>query len=807
MTISGVIKILKNTYTVKKNKEKNRFLIIVFLLFTICTLFGQNKYTINGYITDESGEMLIGANVYVSSLTAGTVTNKYGFYSITIPGGEYRLNFSYIGYQINTEKILLNKDLRLNIMLEPENRELDEVVIRADRVDKNIRDLEMSSVKLPAKTIKRIPALMGEVDIIKSIQLLPGVKMSVEGSSGFYVRGGNADQNLILLDDAPVYNPSHLFGFFSVFNGDAIKDVELFKGGISPEYGGRLSSVLDVRMKEGNTEKLKGEGGIGSISSRFTIEGPIIKNKASFILSARRTYADLFLPFASDTNARKSKIYFYDLNAKINFRLNERNRIFLSGYFGRDLNKFGDMFQMNYGNATSTLRWNHIYNGKLFSNVILIFSDFDYNLGVPQGSDGFKWLSHIIDYSIRNDYTFYLNPNNTMKFGGQLTYHTLKPGVSESIGEESFIKSLKFPNSHSIESAVFLCNEQKFNGKFSVLYGLRFSLFQNIGKGTIFNFDDEYNVIDSTVYDSGEIFQTYSGWEPRVGFRYTLDENSSLKVSYNRTYQYLHLASNSTATFPLDLWFMSNPNVLPQKADQIALGYFRNFFNNIIETSAEFYYKKMYNTIDYKDHAYLVPNKYLDGELRIGESKSYGIELLAKKQSGKLTGWISYTYSRALRDVPEVNNGKEYPAPYDKPHDVSVVLSYDISKRFLFSANWVYSSAIPVTVPEAGYYYGNVWLPDYSDRGSVRIPGTDYHRLDASLTYNYRLLGMECNTNLSFYNIYNRHNAFAVYFRDKSLRHEEPPTEKKSTSINSDIEVVKLFLFPIVPSLTFNFKF
>ena len=784
-----------------------RYVFIFLMLITANILTAENKYTINGYVTDESGEMLIGANVYVLSLTKGTVTNKYGFYSITLPGGEYNLNYSFIGYELKTERLILDKDLRLNIRLKPEMRQLDEVVVSAERIDRNIRDIEMSAVKLPAKTIKRIPLLMGEVDVIKSVQLLPGVKMSVEGSSGFYVRGGNADQNLILLDDATVYNPSHLFGFFSVFNGDAIKDVELLKGGISPEYGGRLSSVLDVRMKEGNTEKIKGEGGIGSISSRFTIEGPVIRDKASFILSARRTYADLFLPFASDTNARKSKLYFYDLNAKLNFRINDRNRIFLSGYFGRDVNRFGEMFQMNYGNATSTIRWNHIYNGKLFSNLTLIFSDFDYNLGVPQGSDGFKWLSHIIDYSIKNDYTFYLNPNNTVKFGIQSTYHTLKPGVSESAGEESFIKSLKFPNAHSIESAVFVCNEQKFNGKFSVLYGLRFSLFQNIGKGTIYNFDDEYNVTDSTVYDRGDIFQTYSGWEPRLGLRYTINENSSIKASYNRTCQYLHLASNSTATFPLDLWFMSNPNVKPQKADQVAFGYFRNFFNNAIETSVELYYKKMYNTIDYKDHAYLVPNKYLDGELRIGESKSYGIEFLAKKQSGRLTGWVSYTFSRALRDVPEVNNGREYPAPYDKPHDVSVVLSYDINEKLLFSVNWVYSSAIPVTVPEAGYYYGNVWLPDYSARGSVRIPGTDYHRMDASLTYNYRFLGMECNTNLSVYNIYNRHNAFAVYFRDKSLRHDEPPTAKKSTSINPDIEVVKLYLFPIVPSITFNFKF
>jgi outer membrane cobalamin receptor len=783
-----------------------KYIMAVLILLQAITLYSEEKYTVNGYVADENGEALIGVNVYITSSFSGTITNKYGFYSLTLPPGGYELNFSFIGYDLYTENISLNKDVRINVELEPYAQELEEVVISADRVDRNIQDISMSSVKLPTKTIKRIPALMGEVDIIKSVQLLPGVKMSVEGSSGFYVRGGNADQNLILLDEATVYNPAHLFGFFSVFNGDAIKDIELYKGGISPSYGGRLSSVLDVSMKEGSTQKIKGEGGIGTISSRFTIEGPIVKDKASFIISARRTYADLFLPFATDTIAKKSKFYFYDLNAKINYKINDKNRIFLSGYFGRDVNKFDNMFQMNYGNATSTFRWNHLYNGKLFSNFTLIFSDFDYNLGVPQGSDGFKWLSHIIDYSAKNDYTFYLNPNNTIRFGIQSVYHTIKPGVNESIGEESFIRDIKFPDAHAIESAVFLSNEQKFNGKFSILYGLRFSLFQNIGDGTIFSFDNEYNVIDSTSYASSEIFNTYSAWEPRLGLRYTIDDNTSVKASYNRTVQYLHLASNSTATFPLDLWFMSNPNIKPQKADQVALGWFRNFFNNTIETSVEAYYKKMYNTIDYKDHAYLVPNKYLDGEIRTGEAESYGVEFMARKQTGKLTGWISYTYSRTTRDIPEVNNGRKYPAPYDKPHDVSVILAYELSKRLMVSANWVYSTAIPVTVPKSGYYYGNVWLPDYSERGSVRIPGTDYHRLDVSLTYDYRFLGMECNTNLSVYNVYNRHNAFAVYFRDKSTRHEEP-TSQKSTSSGSDVEVVKLYLFPVVPSISFNFKF
>lgn len=503
--------------------------------------------------------------------------------------------------------------------------------------------------------------------------------------------------------------------------------------------------------------------------------------------------------------AQQSDVYFYDLNAKVNYKINDRNRIFVSGYFGKDVNRFGNMFEMNYGNSTATVRWNHIYNGKLFSNMTAIYSDFSYNLGVPQGSDGFKWRSNIIDYSFKNDYTYYLNPNNTIKFGIQTTYHTLKPGVSEDMGEESFILALKFPEAYSMESAIFASNEQTINYKISLLYGLRFSMFNNIGEGTIYNFNVDYSLKDSSYYKQGTVFNTYTGWEPRIGIRYALTNKSSIKASYNRTVQYMHLASNSTATFPLDLWFMSNPNVKPQKADQVAVGYFRNFFDNTLETSVEGYYKKMYNTIDFRDHALLVPNKFLDGELRIGEAYAYGVEFMAKKQKGDFTGWLSYTYAVVRRKIPEINEGEAYPAPYDKPHNVSLVLTYDINKHLTISGNWVYSSALPVTVPVGGYYYGNVWLPVYSERGAVRIPGTAYHRLDLSLTFNFKLFGTESNMNASVYNVYNRKNAFAIYFRDKNLRWEKP--EEGLDYSESRVDVVKLYLFPVVPSVTFNFKF
>jgi outer membrane cobalamin receptor len=781
-----------------------RILFISFCLFSIIfPSLGQEKNTISGYVSDEDGEMLIGVNIYVPGTAFGTVTNTYGFYSLTLPKGSYPLMYSFIGFESHQFVVALSGNSKYNVILKAEKQEIQEVQISAERKDKNIQDIRMSNITLQAKTIKKIPNLMGETDIIKSIQLLPGVQTSVEGSSGFYVRGGNADQNLVLLDGATVYNPSHLFGFFSVFNGDAIKNVELFKGGIPAEYGGRLSSVLDVRMNEGNTQKIHGNAGIGLISSRLTLEGPIKKNKISFLLSGRRTYADLLLPFAKDTIAQDSKVYFYDLNAKVNVIINDNNRIFLSGYFGRDVNVFDELFQINFGNATGTVRWNHTYNGRIFSNLTLIYSDFDYNLGVPTGVNGFRWLSHIIDLGLKNDYTYYINSNNTLEFGLQVTYHTVKPGISEQLGSESYIRSLEYPAAHGIESALFISNEQKLGSRWSAQYGLRYSLFQNIGPGTIYDYDGQYNVSDTTRYEGRDIFNTFGNAEPRLGIRFLIDEKSSLKAGYNHMAQYMHLASNSTATFPLDMWFMSSPNVKPQLADQIALGYFRNFRSNMIEASVEVFYKKMMNTIDFKDHAQLVPNEFLEGELRIGTAKAYGTEFMIRKETGKLTGWISYAYIRTLRIIPEINQGREFPPPYDKPHNISVVLQYEINKRFDVSANWVYSSANPVTVPKKGYYYGQVWIPEYSDRGGTRIPGTTYHRLDFSFNYNFMMGRFPGNLNLSVYNVYNRHNAFAVYFRDKNLSRDE----SQADSAGSQVEVVKLYLFPIIPTVTFNIKF
>jgi len=777
-----------------------RFLLIAAVCCLSVTLFSQEKCTLSGYVSDENGEMLPGVYVMISNTSTGTVTNAYGFYSLTLPKSTFKLRFSCMGYQTQEIEVSLKSPQKISVSLIPATNSIDEVTITAQRKDENVRENAMSTVQLQAKTIKKIPNLMGEVDVIKGIQLLPGVQSSVEGSSGFYVRGGNLDQNLILLDGATVYNPSHLFGFFSVFNGDAVKDIELYKGAIPAEYGGRLSSVLDVRMNEGNTQRIKGSAGIGIISSRFTIEGPLVKDKISFIVSGRRTYADLMLPFSTDTIAKKSKVYFYDLNAKINYQINSNNRIFLSGYFGRDVNRFGNIYEMNYGNATGTLRWNHTYREKLFSNFTLIFSDFSYNLGVPDGPMAFKWMSHIVNYSFHNDYTYYLNPSNTLKFGIQATYHTIKPGSIEGVGRSSDVPTMQYPDNHAIEYAAFISNEQKINSKLSVMYGLRFTAFQNIGKATLYHYDSNFEHTDSTVYKAGKIFNTYSFLEPRINVCYTLTSTSSVKANYSRTSQYLHLASNSTASFPLDMWFMSNPNIKPQYADQVALGYFRNFHNNMIEASVEIFYKKIYHAIDFKDHATLLPQQYLEGELRIGSARSYGAEFLVRKQSGKLTGWVSYSYIRTYRKIPAINYGKEFNPTYDKPNNISVVLNYELSKRFEAGMNWVYSTAMPVTVPKSGFMYGNVWVPDGFERGSTRIPGTAYHRLDLSLTYKFKTAHKESNLNLSVYNVYNRHNAFAIYFREKE-------NDGSGSTNQHRTEVVKLYLFPIIPSLTYNINF
>ncbi len=759
----------------------------------------QKKFTISGYVTDELGEELIGANVILSGQSRGTITNTYGFYSITLIGGNYKFEYSYLGYHTQLIDVDLTDDKQLNIALFESTEEIESVEIVAEGRDVNIREVEMSTNTLQIKTIQQLPQLLGETDIIKTIQLLPGVLQSSEASGGFHVRGGSVDQNLILLDNAHVYNASHAVGFLSVFNADAIKDLKLYKGGIPAEFGGRLSSILDIHMKEGNKQEYHGAGGVGTITSRITVEGPVYPGKASFIVSGRRTYADLFLPFAKDTLAKESKLFFYDLNAKLNWSINEKNRVFISGYFGRDVFKLSDLIAMDYGNSTFTGRWNHVFNHRIFLNSSTIYSTYKYDMGITEGVTNFNWITYIHDLNQQLDFIFYLNPENTVKFGGQFIKHNFSPGRIDGQFDDSTKFDYRIPNTHSLEYGFYMSNEHEINSRLTLQYGLRYSLFQNIGKGQSLVFDrsdsQEYIVTDTLNYDHREIFNSYDGgFEPRFAVRFTINSISSIKASYNRMYQYIHLASNSTASLPLDFWFPSSPNIKPQRVDQVAAGYFRNFKNNMFETSVEVFYKWNKNSIDFRDHAQLLLNDAYEGELRIGKGWSYGAEFLIRKQEGKLTGWISYTYSRSFKKIPEIYEGKKYQAAHDKPHDFALVVAYDLNDRLNFSGNWIFTSAPPRTMPTSRFEYGGTIGPVYSDRNTIRV--FPYHRLD--LAVNYRLNRTERRVNhfvnFSIYNVYMRKNPVQISFRQD----DENPNITKAYI---------LYLYRIVPSLTYNFKF
>ena len=757
--------------------------------------FGQDKFTISGNVRDaKTGEDLIGATVFIESIGRGTMTNLYGFYSFTLEPGTYDVKFGYIVFNYEYKSVVLDGDVKLDIELTPSNIELEEATVEAKKPElQNVESVEMSKVTMQMESIKKIPAFLGEVDVIKAIQLLPGVQTVGEGGSGFYVRGGAVDQNLILLDESPVYNASHLLGFFSVFNSDAIKDLQLYKGGIPARYGGRLSSVLDIRMKDGNKKEFGGTGGIGTISSRLTLEGPIVKDKGSFLVSGRRTYADAFLRLSSDEGLRNTKLYFYDLNLKANYVLGDNDRIYLSGYFGRDVTGFSDLFRIEWGNTTGTLRWNHIFNNKLFSNVTLAYSDFDYLLASSQDDLGFRWDSSIRDLTLKSDYNYFLNPSNQIRFGVSVTRHEMDPGHIRATSDDGLLNELRQPVNTHLESGVYISNEQNFTDQFTAIYGLRLSMFNNVG-GTYYNFDDAFNTIDSTVYSNGDIHNTYIGLEPRLGLNYQINESSSVKASYNRMYQYLHLASNSTASSPLDIWFASSPNVKPQRADQWAIGYFRNFRDNSIEASAEIYYKDMNNSIDFKDNAQLLLNDELEGELRFGDARAYGLELFFRKQTGRLTGMVGYTLARTERLIPEINDGW-YPTKYDKTHDISVVASYELSKRVSLGATFVYGTGAAVTFPTGRFeYYGTV-VPVYGDRNSNRMPA--YHRMDVGCTVKGKERPdrkWEGEWVFSIYNVYFRKNAYQIEFRQD----ENDPTRT---------EAVKTYLLPILPSFTYNFKF
>ncbi|BAX81038.1 TonB-dependent receptor [Labilibaculum antarcticum] len=759
-------------------------------------LIPKKTVTISGYIRDKkTGEDLIGASCYITELKQGTVANSYGFYSLSIPSGYYTVSYSFMGTKTQTKVAEITEDQNTNIELGPDNLQIKEVIVRADGGSQNVERAEMSVIKLPISTIKRLPALMGEIDLIKTVQMLPGVKPASEGSTGFSVRGGNPDQNLLLLDEAPVYNAAHLLGFFSIFNGDALSDLKLYKGDIPASVGGRLSSLLDIRMKNGNTKKFSGNGGIGTVSSRLTLEGPIGKNeKTSFLLSGRRSYADLFLKLSSNEDVNDNTVYFYDVNAKINHRFNDKNRLFISSYTGKDKFESKDN-GLNFGNQTATIRWNHLFSNKLFLNTTLLYSKYYYELSNKLGTDAFKWESNLEDYSTKLDFNYFLNLNNTIKFGGIVTYHQFEPGHAYGLGEQSLFTDYKVNESNALESGLYASNEQKIGDRLTLKYGLRFSMFNNVGEGTVYNIDDNYNIDGSTTYKKGDVFNTYTNFEPRLGLKYTLSPVSSVKASYTRTAQYMQLTQNSTGGMPLDVWFPSSPNVKPQKSDQFALGYFRNFSDNIIEMSLEGYYKKLQNTIDFKDFADLLLNKELEAELRFGSAKAYGFEFMTNLNFNRLQGWFGYTWSRTKRTIKGINNGNSYRSPYDVPHDFKAILSYQLTKRTTISANFKYSTGAPVTYPVGRTEYQGAFIKVYSERNSYRLP--DNHRLDLALTVKGKKKPnqkWEGEWNFSLYNAYGRKNPWYISF----VQDEDNPNVMKAE---------KTYLFTFVPSVTYNFKF
>jgi hypothetical protein len=700
-----------------------------------------------------------------------------------------------VGFATNEVSINLTENIRRDMELNSTAQKLGEVVITGEKADEQLDRVQMSVEKMNIAQIKEIPAFMGEVDLIRAIQLLPGVQTVGEGSTGMYVRGGAADENLILLDEAPVYNAAHLLGIFSTFNSDAIKDVKLYKGGIPSTYGGRLSSVLDVRMKEGNDKRFAMQGGVGTVSSRLTLEAPIVKDRGSFMVAGRRTYADVFLLLSKDKELRDSKAYFYDLNTKANYRLGDNDRIFLSGYFGRDV--FGstgeDGFQIDWGNATGTLRWNHIYGSRLFSNVTVFYSDYDYFLGDNADSDAFSWTASIRNLSGKVDYHYTLGQNSNLKFGLQTIQHRLQPGVIKSEGDESIVTGLELEDDKALEHGIYISHDYSFKNNLSVEYGLRFSAFQNMGSATVYTYDEEFNPMDTTSYKKGEVIKEYGGLEPRIGARYRLDEKSSVKVSYNRMNQYIHLASNSTSVTPFDIYFPSTPTVKPRQVDQFAGGYFRNFKDNNYEVSAEVYYKTFKNKLDFKDHAQLFLNDQLEAELRFGDGTAMGLELMVRKNKGRFHGFLSYTLSSVRQTIIGVNAGREYRAKHDRLHDIALVGNYKLNERWSFGGNFILQSGRAITAPTGRLSYGGTVVPVYSDRNDARLPA--YHRLDLSAT----LQGKRNSSRkwqgewvFSIYNVYSRKNAFSVAFVE-----------------NDDNEPVarKTYLFPILPSVTYNFKF
>ena len=770
---------------------------ILFLLICSLNMFGE-EHRLYGNVTDKAtGAQLPNASVSCEELSKGAFTNDKGYYEIMLPDGDHLIKVESIGYKTVTKKISVKgKDKQLNLYLDLDYEELEEVTVSKHRPDENVAMPTLGIQRVDGLAMKKMPSLMGEVDVIKVIQLLPGVQSAAEGTSGFSVRGGKTDQNLILLDDACLYNASHMMGFFSIFNNDVVSEATLLKGDIPAQYGGRLSSVLKVDTKEGFPTKIHGTGGIGLISSRLKLDIPIVSNKTALMVAARRTYADIFLPLSGNESLKDTRLFFYDMNAKLSHKISGKDKLFWSGYWGTDKMGVKKKLELNFGNRNTTFRWNHIFNSKTSSNLSLIGTKYNYDIDVYLAPYECAIKAGTKDWTLLYDWSHRTENNNRLTTGVSATFHRFNQGsltLPKTVyGEYTLFDEEILEVRKALEYGVHAAYEKNFTDKFLVKFGLRLSMFQNIGKERFYLMDEHYKCIDTIDYKKGEIFNTELHAEPRLGLLYKLSPSSSLKAAYNRMVQYAQVACNSTGGLPFDIWFPTSKNVKPQVCDQWSTGYFRNFKGNKYETSAEVFYKKMHNVIDFKDDANIYGNKKIDGEIRTGSGMAYGLELMLRKNSGKLTGWISYTYARTFQTIDEVNFGKRYRSPFDRPHNLTAVISYDFNERLTASANWVFLSGQPCTNPYGKYTVDGTSYAIYTGyRNQSRYQ--NYHRLDLSLTWKTRKKEKwESDWNLSLYNAYARHNTWAVMF---------------TPGDNNTIETTKLYLFSIVPSISYNFKF
>ena len=783
-----------------------RIVIFTFIVFLSASAFAQKKYTLSGYVKDaQSDETIIAANMVVAGKGTAVMSNQYGFYSLTLAEGKYNIAASHVGYKAVITTIDLHSDTVINILLGTGTTLSEEVVVTSSRRENNVKGARMGTINLPIEQIKSVPAFLGEVDLLKVVQLLPGVRNAGEGSAGIYVRGGGPDQNLIMLDDAVVYNTGHLFGFFSIFNADAIKNVSLIKGGMPAQYGGRLSSVLDVSMKEGNNQKYQVEGGLGLIASRLSIQGPIKKDKSSFIVSARRTYVDaLVKPFVKKTSQfYGSGYYFYDLNAKLNYKFSEKDRLYLSGYFGRDVFDFVNGRQslkvnIPWGNATGTLRWNHVFNNKLFANTTGVFNDYNFTFKGAQNNFEIQLASGIRDLSIKQDYDYYPASSHKIKFGWLYTYHRFTPSVVSGKQDSVTFNPLNAQVKHAHEAAVYVQDDWDLSSKIKVNAGLRYSGFQQIGAYKLYKEDEFGNRTDSTVYGAGRAVKTYGGLEPRLTVRYAMDEVTSVKASVTRNLQYIHLVSNAGTTLPTDLWVPSTIKVKPQISWLYAAGLFKNFKNNMFETSLEVYYKNMENQIEYREG--YIPNTLHDTEddFTFGRGWSYGSELFINKVKGRFTGWIGYTLSWTWRKFKALNEGEKYPAKYDRRNDMSIVAMYELNKKWKLSGTFVYGTGNAATLPQRFYIVGGVLTQEYSRINQYRLPS--YHRMDLSAILTPKKNeGRKWKTEwvFSLYNAYSRQNPYFIYYDQTGNPYDG----------SLKVQAKQVSLFPVIPAVTWNFKF